>query len=573
MESRQKLTLPADRYPLKITSLRVTAGSEVRRDDVLGIYEYDNNNPQEAGNATATTSRKRTVREEWRSPYSGRVDEVCVKEGEVVVGVRKTLAVIIEPCGHAIQVHGICATCGKDVSIGTYMGNDLGRATINMAHDNRGVTISRDVAVKLDNERSERLLVSKKLTLILDLDQTLVHATVDPTVAQWMDDPSNPNQQFLKDVHKFEIPSYHTHFVKLRPGTREFLLEMNEIYELHIYTMGSRQYADQIANILDQDRALFKDRIISRDENRSNFKSIQRLFPSDQSMVVIVDDRSDIWHWSPNLYKILPFNFFVGTGDINAPRLPPSGPPQTPQAASKPAIPDKDHDTVTSLEKELSDEDVQHQFLEDLEKTRPLERLSEELDAEGETQGITGVDADAMDVVSAKEEKENAVSDTPPTPKPASPPPTSSSSSSSTPPAPPTAPPKRRPSLRTKPILTDSDRELDRVCKVLKDVHRAFYSGAVEESRRLGVGGIMARQKKAVLAGVRIVFSGVISTDVDGRTTDIWVGAEQFGAKCVFDLSDDVTHLVTVKQQGLNKTNKVRRARKMPGVFIVSLDW
>lgn len=35
-------------------------------------------------------------------------------------------------------------------------------------------------------------------------------------------------------------------------------------------------------------------------------KSLVRLFPHDQSMVVIIDDRSDVWGDSPNLVKVVP---------------------------------------------------------------------------------------------------------------------------------------------------------------------------------------------------------------------------------------------------------------------------
>jgi RNA polymerase II subunit A-like phosphatase len=35
-------------------------------------------------------------------------------------------------------------------------------------------------------------------------------------------------------------------------------------------------------------------------------KSLQRLFPCDTSMVVIIDDRADVWEWSPNLIKVIP---------------------------------------------------------------------------------------------------------------------------------------------------------------------------------------------------------------------------------------------------------------------------
>jgi TFIIF-interacting CTD phosphatase-like protein len=35
-------------------------------------------------------------------------------------------------------------------------------------------------------------------------------------------------------------------------------------------------------------------------------KSLQRLFPCDTSMVVIIDDRADVWDGSPNLVKVIP---------------------------------------------------------------------------------------------------------------------------------------------------------------------------------------------------------------------------------------------------------------------------
>src|ERR1700677_3701645 len=44
------------------------------------------------------------------------------------------------------------------------------------------------------------------------------------------------------------------------------------------------------------DKKLFGDRIISRDENGSmTAKSLARLFPVDTKMVVIIDDRADVW--------------------------------------------------------------------------------------------------------------------------------------------------------------------------------------------------------------------------------------------------------------------------------------
>src|SRR5687767_9453199 len=39
-------------------------------------------------------------------------------------------------------------------------------------------------------------------------------------------------------------------------------------------------------------------------------KNIRRLFPCDDSMVVVIDDRADVWTWSPNLIKVHPCKYF-----------------------------------------------------------------------------------------------------------------------------------------------------------------------------------------------------------------------------------------------------------------------
>jgi RNA polymerase II subunit A-like phosphatase len=66
-----------------------------------------------------------------------------------------------------------------------------------MTHDADGPTVSPSVAAQYDRETSQRLLSERKLSLIVDLDQTIVHATVDPTVGEWMEEAElfKKNQQ------------------------------------------------------------------------------------------------------------------------------------------------------------------------------------------------------------------------------------------------------------------------------------------------------------------------------------------------------------------------------------------
>jgi RNA polymerase II subunit A-like phosphatase len=55
----------------------------------------------------------------------------------------------------------------------------MDRALINITHDSKGVSISMDEAVRIEEENTKRLLNLKKMSLLLDLDQTLVHAAID----------------------------------------------------------------------------------------------------------------------------------------------------------------------------------------------------------------------------------------------------------------------------------------------------------------------------------------------------------------------------------------------------------
>ena len=97
-----------------------------------------------------------------------------------------------------------------------------------------------------------------------------------------------------------------------------------------------------MARIVDPQKKIFADRILSRDENGSlTAKSLHRLFPVDARMVVIIDDRGDVWEWSKSLIKVVPYDFFKGIGDINSSFLPKRQDivPEPPQPTPPPAAP------------------------------------------------------------------------------------------------------------------------------------------------------------------------------------------------------------------------------------------
>jgi len=315
METTSVIEIPEQHLPAKIISVKVEKDQQIDKNTLICLYEISEDNPE----TEKLNSFERNNIEELRSSVLGKIEEVNIKVGQVVDTKNFAVIKVVEPCSHAVQWKGMCSLCGKDCSIDDFAGSDSSRATIRMTHDASELFVSQQEAQRLEKENASRLVKQKKLSLILDLDQTIIHATIDPTIGEWQNDPNNPNYEALKDVHHFVLPDSATvYYIKLRPGVREFLKEINQYYELHIYTMGTRSYANAIAKIIDPTSEYFGNRILSRDESGSfALKSIQRLFPCDQSMVVVIDDRADVWMWSENLIKVQPYNFFVGIGDIN----------------------------------------------------------------------------------------------------------------------------------------------------------------------------------------------------------------------------------------------------------------
>lgn len=330
-------------YPITVTELLKHEGDNAKRQAPLFAYFYKSTVTEgdKLGNEYQV-EKKFPAR--FESSIEGVLKQWHTGEGAIIMQPGQPLAEIEEPCPHDVQFGGLCGKCGKDMTESSYVTEqlDVTRATINMVHDNITLKVSQSEANRVEDEAKRRLLASEKLTLVVDLDQTIIHATVDPTVAEWQKDENHPNYDAVKDVQAFQLADDGGrtrrcwYYIKFRPGLSEFLENISKIYELHIYTMGTRAYAENIAKLVDPQRKFFGDRILSRNESGSlDEKSLQRLFPIDTKMVVIIDDRGDIWKYNDNLIKVTPYNFFVGIGDINSAFLPKK--PGLPSSTEAPA--------------------------------------------------------------------------------------------------------------------------------------------------------------------------------------------------------------------------------------------
>lgn len=146
----------------------------------------------------------------------------------------------------------MCADCGANLRQDENTTQSV--ASVPMVHSVPELKVSHELAQELGKQDTAHLLKERKLVLLVDLDQTLIHTTNDNV-------PNN-----LKGVYHFQLNGpnsvwYHT---RLRPGTFKFLEHIAPYFELHICTFGVRNYAHTIAQFLDEDGKYFSHRILSR---------------------------------------------------------------------------------------------------------------------------------------------------------------------------------------------------------------------------------------------------------------------------------------------------------------------
>ena len=120
-----------------------------------------------------------------------------------------------------------------------------------------------------------RLHESQRLMLVLDLDHTLLHAVDDKAASELFDlsqrqqkgelgDMLTPHQAAnLADVHQIRVGGQ-LHHVKFRPGLQGLLNACKPLFDMYVYTQGTRPYADAVLEVLDPDNSLFQRRAITR---------------------------------------------------------------------------------------------------------------------------------------------------------------------------------------------------------------------------------------------------------------------------------------------------------------------
>lgn len=127
-----------------------------------------------------------------------------------------------------------------------------------------------------------RISLPKKLkTLVLDLDETLIHSTAS----------SCTNFDFMVEVLVNRTSCLY--YVYKRPNLDYFLSVISNWYNLVIYTASVREYADPVIDLIDENGRIFKRRLFRADCSQtpsSHYLKDLSLIDSDISKICLLDN-------------------------------------------------------------------------------------------------------------------------------------------------------------------------------------------------------------------------------------------------------------------------------------------
>ena len=171
------------------------------------------------------------------------------------------------------------------------------------------------------------ILNQNKKTLVLDLDETLIHSFFDHPP------PRAPDITFdiIMDKKKIHVSSI------LRPGVHEFLENLENLYEIVIFTASLSQYANPLLDFIDK-KGIFKYRLFrehcycyTNGFGNSFVKDLKRLDREMKNLIIIDNNPKSfmlnkengvpIKTWMEDsddkeLYKLIPYLIFLGNQKI-----------------------------------------------------------------------------------------------------------------------------------------------------------------------------------------------------------------------------------------------------------------
>ena len=282
------------------------------------------------------------------------------RKGTTPAAATRTRTTTTEPeaCEHPAFVFGICVHCGRraETTTTTNKTNKTNKTdadvpdndddddddkkeengkTTAVRYLHEGLTVSDKLLREAKREERKATLKQGKIFLVLDLDHTVLNscrfdevndeerATLDAKVAKREEEDElrktllgmvgsgngrGGRRPRFPDLYRL---SHFSTYTKLRPYVFEFLEEAAKICRMHVYTMGDKNYAHEMASLIDPEGKYFHGRIIGNsDSTCSKTKDLDIVLGGDDC-TMIVDDTSRVWpRHARNLIRVDRYHFF-----------------------------------------------------------------------------------------------------------------------------------------------------------------------------------------------------------------------------------------------------------------------
>ena len=223
---------------------------------------------------------------------------------------------ILESCPHDTFYVNLCLKCGFKKT------EEYENQTKSYGFLATDFSYSLKRAESLEKSVVNNYLNNQKLILFLDLDNTIIHTSPIKIVENEINKLHETYKEYFAKVPiKNEFKGKDIILVKFRPFLKTFLKNIKNKYEIYIYTQGTKEYATGIIQYVNSNfegDSLSTERMMHRILDENGFatnKSIKNVFPTQENMILILDDHIEVWKESKesgdNFICIYPYKFFT----------------------------------------------------------------------------------------------------------------------------------------------------------------------------------------------------------------------------------------------------------------------
>ncbi|KAL0222159.1 hypothetical protein RCL1_002013 [Eukaryota sp. TZLM3-RCL] len=210
------------------------------------------------------------------------------------------------PCNHSLIFINMCSLCGAIVST-----PEKSPTKVPVGKANLSLYLSSHEAEKRASSHLDTVLRTRRLSLVLDLDHTLLHSCGIRLVDKHLVTSFISDLEFIS-TEEAPLSYFELHdafyFVQVRPYAKALIKRLKEkYYDIYVFTMGTAPYAVKCLEVLDVIDDIPVSNVLSReDADAPDVKSLVRLFPTDTTTAIILDDRFDVWPEHHQMLHILP---------------------------------------------------------------------------------------------------------------------------------------------------------------------------------------------------------------------------------------------------------------------------